>query len=138
MNNKRRRIRVADLMKELTFHTARSGGPGGQHVNKVETKVVLKFNIDASVVLSDLEKEMIRRKHRSKVTQNGDLMVSSDSKRSQVRNKEIALKKLDRLLAQAFEQKKVRKATQPSKAAKARRLRDKKLHGEKKRLRRGL
>ena len=135
---KTKNIRTKDLYNEIDFSTARSGGPGGQHVNKVETKVILRFNVDNSAVLSDLEKEMLRTKYRKKLTKEGDLMVKSDSKKSQVRNKEIAWKKFDRLLAKAFEKPKKRKPTRPTKAAQKKRLKSKKLHGEKKKLRKSV
>jgi len=86
-------------------------------------------------VLSSFEKEIIKAKHAQKMTKEGELMVSSDSKRSQIKNKEMAFKKLDRLIAQAFTKKKPRKATQPSQAAKQKRLKDKKIQSEKKKWR---
>ena len=129
------RVSVSSIKKEVTVSTARSGGPGGQHVNKVETKVVLKWNIGQSEVLSDLEKQMVRAANQNKLTKEDELIITSDGKRSQIKNKEIAFKKLDRLLAKSFLVKKKRKPTQPSNAAKKRRLDEKKRHGEKKKWR---
>lgn len=133
MSNKRPSVK--DIRSEVNITTARSGGPGGQHVNKVETKVILKWNVKASEKLSDLQKEMIHAANSNKINKEGELVVSCDSKRSQLKNKEIAFKKLDRLLAKAFKQKKKRKPTRPTKAAKKKRLDSKKKQSEKKALR---
>ncbi|WP_421762614.1 alternative ribosome rescue aminoacyl-tRNA hydrolase ArfB [Ekhidna sp.] len=130
-----RRVSLSQIRKEVVISTARSGGPGGQHVNKVETKVVLRFNVEKSNILSELEKSIIKTAHGSKMTKEGELIITADGKRSQLKNKEIAFKKLDRLLAKAFIKKKKRKPTQPTKAAKRKRFDEKKKHSEKKKLR---
>ena len=123
---------IQTIMPEVQVLTARSGGSGGQHVNKVETKVILKWNARSTQLLTELQKHMVLAAHVHKLTNEGELIVSADSKRSQLRNKEIAMKKLDRLLAQAFVRKKKRIATKPTKASQVERLDRKKKHSEKK------
>ena len=129
------RITASQLRKEVEITTARSSGPGGQHVNKVETKVMLRWNIGQSAILSELEKQMFRAAHPSKITKDDQLIITADGKRSQIKNKEIAFKKLDRLLAKAFAKKKSRISTQPTKASKRKRLDEKNRHSEKKKWR---
>lgn len=134
MNN-HRKINSELLGPELEFTSSRSSGPGGQNVNKVNTKVTLKFDIRQSTILSEEEKEILLKKLAAKITTEGTLLLSSQDKRSQLQNKEDVLLKLDNLLTKAFAKRKVRKATKPSKSAVQQRITKKKQHAEKKKWR---
>ena len=124
------------VASELEFVTSRSSGPGGQNVNKVNTKVTLRWPVVASVILSSEERDTITQKLASRITLEGELVISAQDKRSQLQNKEAALAKLDELLTKAFVKKKKRKATKPSKGAAQKRIESKKRQGEKKKMRR--
>jgi len=130
--NSSRKVDVKLLGNELIFTTSRSSGPGGQNVNKVNSKVTLKFHVINSEILSEEEKEIIRKKLSAKISQEGVLTVSSQDKRSQLQNKEAVVLKFGKLLAKAFHKKKVRKPTEPSKASAQKHITNKKKHSEKK------
>ncbi|MFB2120584.1 alternative ribosome rescue aminoacyl-tRNA hydrolase ArfB [Parapedobacter sp. 2B3] len=106
----------------MQFQTSRSGGAGGQHVNKVETKVTLLFDIAAATVFSEEEKVRIWKHVSNRMQADGFLQISSQKTRSQLRNKELALLKLAELLSKALKIEKPRRATKPSKAAVQKRL----------------
>jgi ribosome-associated protein len=127
---------VTGILPELTFATSRSSGPGGQNVNKVNTKVTLIWDVNQSSAITQEQKEIIQLKLASIITKDGALQITSQEKRSQLQNKESVIEKLEKLLAKAFEKKKAHKPTRPSKAAKQKRIQQKKLHGEKKKWRR--
>ena len=130
-----RKISAALLGNELVFTTSRSSGPGGQNVNKVNSKVTLSFDVVNSKVLSDEEREIISRRLASRMTNDGVLVLTAQDKRSQLQNKESVVEKLEKLLAKAFEKKKARKATKPSKGSVKERIKQKKQHSEKKKWR---
>lgn len=120
---------------ELVFTTSRSSGPGGQNVNKLNTKVTLRFDIPGSQVLTEEEKETLLKKLSSRLTNEGVLVLSSQDKRSQLQNKEAVVVKFETVMANAFKKRKVRKPTKPSKASVEKRITEKKRRGEKKKWR---
>lgn len=123
------------LAPELEFSTSRSSGPGGQNVNKVNTKVTLKFNVAGSLILTDEEKATILAKLATRITTEGVLVLTAQDKRSQLQNKEAVIAKLDELMTKAFFKKKARKATKPSRSSKEKRFTKKKQVSEKKKWR---
>ncbi len=131
-------ITSQQILSELEFSTARSGGPGGQNVNKVNSKVIVRWNINKSAIINDEQKELLLKKLATYITTEGELLLTSQESRSQLDNKENVVSKLDALLKKAFTKPKVRKATKPGKAAKAKRVENKKRHAEKKQWRRKL
>jgi ribosome-associated protein len=128
---------INSILPEIDFATSRSSGPGGQNVNKVNTKVTLLWGVNRSSAISLEQREIILLKLASIITKDGVLQITSQEKRSQLQNKEVVIQKLEKLLAKAFTKKKARKATKPSKAATQKRIQQKKLRGEKKKWRRG-
>jgi len=121
-----------DLASELTFTTSRSNGPGGQNVNKVNSKVTLKLDVANSTLLNDDQKALIKRKLATRMTKDGVLILTAQDSRSQLQNKEEVVEKLDQLLILAFTPRKARKATKPGKAATQKRINQKKQHSQKK------
>ena len=122
----------AAFLPEITFQTSRSSGPGGQNVNKVESRVELRFHLLDSQVLTASQKELILEKVANQLTAEGLLLITAQDDRSQLRNKEIALARFHKLLLKSLCRPKPRKATKPSKSAVRKRLECKKKDGEKK------
>lgn len=128
-------IYTQELNKEFTFKTARSGGPGGQNVNKVESKVELYWNVAASSVLNDEEKALVLEKLNNRINSTGNLILSAQTERSQLRNKEVVVQRFYDILNAALIKPKKRKPTRPSKASIQKRIDQKKKASQNKKLR---
>ncbi len=120
------------LHKELQFRTSRSSGSGGQHVNKVESRVELLFDVEGSQVLDEGQKSRIKKLLNSRINKEGLLMLASGNRRSQTMNRSAVIKKFDRLIQDALRPRKRRKPTGKFKAHPEKRLEAKKRKAEKK------
>ena len=128
-------IQGRDFYLEFKFSASRSSGPGGQNVNKVSSKVELRFNVLESTLLSIEEKEIIQLKLGNKINKQGELVLVSQSERSQLANKEKTIEKFYALISKALTIQKKRRPTKTPFKAKAKRLDDKRQKSEKKALR---
>lgn len=124
------------IISELNFKAVRSSGSGGQNVNKVSSKIVLNFDIAASQVLSDEEKAIIESNLASRLTNDKILILQCDEDRSQIRNKEIVIKRFLKVIQQALQVKKPRKATKIPNSVIKKRIQSKRNQSEKKQSRR--
>jgi len=115
---------------ELIFSTSRSSGPGGQNVNKVNTKVELRFHIMNSAILNLEEKNLLHEKFANRITREGELVIVSQSERSQLKNKEAVIEKFYRLLKKALTPRKKRKTTRPPAESIEKRLEEKRIRAE--------
>ena len=120
------------FIEEMVFSASRSSGPGGQHVNKVNTKIELRFNIDETSLLSENDKMILNKKIKNKINGRGELIIVSDKFRSQARNKQFVIEKFFSLIISALIPPKKRIPIKLTKAKKKKRLESKKMHSNKK------
>jgi ribosome-associated protein len=129
-------IQEKDLSGELIFSSSRSSGPGGQNVNKVNTRIELRFNIPGSALLNDEEKTKIQSALRNRINKEGFLILVSQTERSQIANKKKVTERFYKLIQKTLAPVKKRKPTRPTLASRERRMESKKLISRKKALRR--
>lgn len=123
-------LRHRTFESEFTFSTSRSSGPGGQNVNKVNTKVELRFAIRDSINLNEAEKHKVFTHLKNRINNEGELIIVAQSERSQLKNKEIVIEKFYQLLTTALKPVKKRKPTKPSKSSIEKRLKFKKIKSD--------
>lgn len=124
------------LLKACTFSTTKSGGKGGQHVNKVETAVELRFSLNHEILLDKVDVNLLQVKLENRLTQNNELILRSDETRSQLRNKALVIDRFLRIIEESLKPKTIRKETKPTAASKRKRLDTKKKKAELKKNRR--
>jgi ribosome-associated protein len=125
---------MEDIMRrgfegELHYTSSRSGGPGGQNVNKVNTKVELRFNVELSSLLSDFEKELVFNKLQNRITKDGEMVLVCQSERTQLMNKKAVTEKFYEIISKALTVQKKRRSTGATYASKLKRLERKKIRG---------
>lgn len=123
---------IAVPRSELVYRASRSGGAGGQHVNKTSTKIELLWDFQRSGALDDGQKERVRKKLAARIDSDGNLRVVAGNRRSQLQNRGAAEERLAKLVRDAMHEPRKRRATAPTRASKERRLETKKQHGQKK------
>ena len=123
------------IVQEFEYRTSTSSGPGGQHVNRSQTRVEIIFNLSASTVLNDYQKSRLREKLHHKLSQQDELILAVQDSRSQFQNKEVGIQRMLKLIIDALKERKKRIPTRPSRAAINRRLENKRRVAEKKGLR---
>ena len=125
-------LQARDFESELQFQASRSGGAGGQNVNKVATKVELRFHVQQSELLTEEEKALVQEKLANRINNEGYLQVVSQTERTQLRNKELCISRFYELLRQALTRQKKRTATRPTRSSVKQRLESKKRQAQKK------
>jgi ribosome-associated protein len=134
-------IEIADGLslpdEEVSFATSRSGGPGGQNVNKLETRVTLRFDLAGSASLSEEQKARLRERLATRITRAGVLHVTAQKHRTQAANREAAQERFAELIREALREETPRRKTKVPRAAKRRRVDEKKRQGQRKQERSG-
>ena len=125
-------VQARDFESELQFQASRSGGAGGQNVNKVATKVELRFQVQQSELLTEEEKALVQEKLANRISNEGYLQVVCQTERTQLRNKELCISRFYELLRQALTRQKKRTATRPTRSSVKQRLESKKRQAQKK------
>ena len=128
-------LKLRNFEDEIVYSASRSSGPGGQNINKVNTKIELRFSVMNTRILSEQEKDLIRDKLRNKINNADELVLSAQSERSQLMNKRSVTEKFFKLLAKALTKRRFRKSTKPTIASVKKRLEEKKNRGIRKKIR---
>jgi ribosome-associated protein len=131
-------LKERDFSREFVFKTSRSSGPGGQNVNKVNTKVELRIDLNSSQIFTDEEKNILAIKLKTRINSDGELIIVSQTERSQLKNREKAILKFFSLVEKALTPRKYRRPTRPTLASKTRRLKKKLIRSDQKSLRKDI
>lgn len=129
------KAKIPDLLRECLVEAMRSQGAGGQHVNRTESAIRIRWSLEASYVLNEEEKAFLREKLKSSLTIGGEILIRSESERDQLTNRKECYKKMEGLFLKALIVPKKRIATKPTRSSQRKRIESKKIHGEKKSLR---
>jgi ribosome-associated protein len=128
-------LKEREFTSEFIYSTSKSSGPGGQNVNKVNTKVELRFSIISTLLFSEMEKELIYKKLKNKINTEGEIVLVSQTERSQLQNKTAVTEKFFELVSRSLTIPEKRLATKPSYSSKMKRLEAKRIRGEVKKMR---